>query len=71
MWIDGLLQHAKPSSKSVVVQLLDRAGNRKADVEVQFNGNKFRGLITVPANLPSDYYFLDAYTAGLNIKKAL
>jgi hypothetical protein len=71
MWIDGLLQLAKPSSKSVVVQLLDRTGNRKADVEVQFNGNKFRGLITVPANLPSDYYFLDAYTAGLNIKTTL
>ncbi|MEY3562662.1 MAG: hypothetical protein RLZZ294_668 [Bacteroidota bacterium] len=71
MWIEGILQNAKPASRSLILQLLDRNGNRKTDVEVQYNGNKFRALITVPSNLPSDYYFLDAFTSGLSVKTAL
>lgn len=71
VWFDGLMQNGKPVSKTLTVQLLDRNGNKKAEAEVLYNGNKFRGLITVPNNLPSDYYFLDAYTPGMTATTAL
>lgn len=71
IWFDGIMQNGKPVSKTLMVQLLDRNGNKKAEAEVVHNGNKFRGLITVPSNLPSDYYFLDAHTPGVAVKTAL
>ena len=71
IWFDGLMQNKKPLSKTLIVTLLDRNGNKKAEAEVLFNGNKFRGLMTVPNNLPSDYYFLDAFTPGMKVTTAL
>lgn len=71
IWFDGRIQNRKPVSKTLTVTLLDRNGNKKAEAEVFFNGNKFSGLMTVPNNLPSDYYFLDAFTPGMEVTTAL
>jgi hypothetical protein len=71
MWVDGMIQHTKESSKSIQIQLLDRNGNKKAEAEVWMNGNSFNAFMTVPENLPSDYYFLDAYMKGIHTSTAL
>ena len=71
MWIDGILQHASPISKTMHVQLLDRNGNKKAETIVLMDGNQFNAYISLPNNLASDYYFLDGYSEGLKIKTSL
>lgn len=71
MWIDGMIQHGLPLSKTMHLQLLDRNGNKKAETVVMLDNNHFNAFITVPTNLPSDYYFLDGYSAGLKAKTEL
>ena len=71
LWVDGILQNAKAVSKTMHLQLLDRNGNRKAAAEVMLSGNEFSANLTIPENLPSDYYFLDAYSNGMKCTTAL
>jgi len=71
MWVDGILQHASPISKTMHIQLLDRNGNKKAETIVLMNGNQFNAFISLPSNLASDYYFLDGYNEGLKSKTSL
>jgi hypothetical protein len=71
IWIDGIMQHAKPVSKIAVVQLLDRSGNVKAETEILLENNRISGFISLPNNLPSDYYFIDCYTTGVRSKTSI
>lgn len=71
MWVDGILQHASPISKTMHIQLLDRNGNKKAETIVLMDGNQFNAFISIPNNLASDYYFLDGYSEGLKSKTSL
>lgn len=71
IWVDGMLQHAKESSKTILLQLLDRNGNKKAEAEAVLNGTKFNAYLQVPENLASDYYFLDAYIKGIPVSTSL
>ena len=44
--------------------MLDRNGKNKPEINLKNEEGLFNGYIIVPNNLPSDYYFIDAYLKG-------
>jgi hypothetical protein len=47
------------------VRLIDRNGLAKAQVEIVPQANGGSAFMTIPENLVSDYYFIDAYVQGI------
>lgn len=68
IWFDGLIEHQSQNFRNTVVRLVDRAGQERARVSVENRQQLFDGFIPIPRQLPSDYYFLDAYVPGLTTK---
>lgn len=64
VWVDGLLSGTLYTPKTTQVQLLDRKGIARATVRLLNVDGHFSGFIQVPADLVSDFYFLDAYVQG-------
>ena len=64
VWFDGILNTAAYGGKSIVVRLIDRNGQSRAEVEVVPDQFRFNGYIFIPESFASDYYFLDGYVKG-------
>ena len=65
IWIDLLFTGSLGNAKTLRLRLIDRSGQAKAQVEIVPNGNAGSAYMSIPENLPSDYYFIDAYARGI------
>lgn len=65
IWLEGRLDAPSPSLKYVQVQLLDRKGISRASLRLLNLQGRFSGMLELPAELASDYYFLDAFAEGI------
>ena len=65
IWIDLLFTGSLGNAKTLRIRLLDRSGQAKAQVEIVPNGQGGSAFMSIPENLPSDYYFIDAYARGI------
>ncbi|MFZ9662117.1 MAG: hypothetical protein ACO29O_09590, partial [Chitinophagaceae bacterium] len=52
-------------AKMVTIQLMDRKGQLKSTIDLLLDGRKYSGYISLPFDLASDYYFLDAHIKGI------
>ena len=64
IWVYGSITGSGETPKSIQVQLLDRKGIARVEASLLNNNGTFSGSMIVPADLLSDYYFLDGYARG-------
>lgn len=64
-WIDVSFSGSIGSARTMRIRLVDRNGQAKAQVEIVPNANGGSAFMTIPENLVSDYYFIDAYVQGM------
>ncbi|MFM7840216.1 MAG: hypothetical protein ACKO6K_11665, partial [Chitinophagaceae bacterium] len=65
IWVEGRLPASAASLPFFTVQLIDRKGNGVAAVNLAVADRYFSGYLTVPGEVPSDYYFLDGLASGI------
>jgi hypothetical protein len=71
IWIDLQFAGSLGNAKTLRIRLIDRSGQSKAQVEIVPNGNGGSAFMSIPENLPSDYYFIDAYARGIATSTSL
>jgi hypothetical protein len=64
-WIDVSISGSIGSARTMRIRMVDRNGQAKAQVEIVPNTNGGSAFMTIPENLISDYYFIDAYVQGI------
>lgn len=63
VWIDGWLKE-DAEVKIIRIKLLDRFGKKKQEVLLKNESGNFKGFLSLPNNLSSDLYFVEANISG-------
>jgi hypothetical protein len=71
IWIDLMLAGSLGNAKTLRIRLIDRSGQSKAQVEIVPHNNGGSAYMSIPENLVSDYYFIDAYARGIATSTSL
>lgn len=71
IWMDLQVSGSMGAAKTIRIRLIDRNGKAKAQVEVVPTAQGSSAFLTIPENLGSDYYFIDAYARGIATQTTL
>jgi hypothetical protein len=63
IWIDGWMEDFS-ASKIIHLNLIDRFGKKRQEIHLKNEKGSFKGFITIPYELNSDFYFVEASAAG-------
>lgn len=63
VWVDGWLKE-NAVVKIIHIKLLDRFGKKRQEVLLKNESGNFKGMLFLPNNLSSDFYFLEASING-------
>jgi hypothetical protein len=64
IWLDAAITSGNAKPKYVQLQLLNRNGQAKADIKLLNREGVLSGLLEIPNDLVSDFYFIDAGIPG-------
>lgn len=60
IWVDGWIDKAPSDTRFTRLRLLDRNGLLRSEAVLPLETGRFTGYLTLPDDLPTDTYFLDA-----------
>jgi hypothetical protein len=66
IWLDAAILSGNPKPKYVQLQLVNRNGQVKADIKLLNREGVLSGLLEIPGDLVSDFYFIDASIPGMS-----
>lgn len=68
IWLQGLVTGKFDDVKRISIRLYDRTGTIRSETSVFLRSGGFSGILQIPENLGSDYYFIDACLNGAKSK---
>ncbi|NDC78955.1 MAG: hypothetical protein EBZ67_13975, partial [Chitinophagia bacterium] len=64
-WVDGWTEKSTDNSRFTRLRLLDRNGKTRTEAFLPIDKGTFTGYLSLPDDLPTDTYFLDAIASAI------